>query len=313
PQLPLFLGTIKSGFDLATRHWWLGILPFMIDMLLWLGPRLNYQKLGRAYIDFWLSQMDSAEFSQPIPLEQFYSILEQSNLFSALSAPFFGVPTLLSGIAQTDTPIATGMILLDSWRSFGVNWLLIGMTSMLLSTIYFSLIAQVVQKEQVDWAYFGRNLLPNTVRLTVLTIIVFIALIALLFLLTLVATIAGLLNQILTFVVLIGGAVVVMWGIIRFSFSSQALFLQNLSPLRAVGASMQIVKHQFIQVFPLLFFVVLIRNVTDSLWLLAYDGSWLVLVSLAGHAFIATALVAAMFIIFHKLTMMQDRKPVLAK
>lgn len=301
-KLPAYLEALKSGFDLTARHWWLGILPFMVDMLLWLGPRLNYQVLGTQYLDFWMAQLDSAELNQPIPIDQFYTLLERSNLLSALSAPFFGLPILLGGLAQTETPLPTQTIYLTHWDEFGMNWMVLAFASMLLSAAYFSLIAQSVRDGALDLVDFGRNLLSNTFRLITLTIIAIIALFIILIPLTFVAGIAGLVNQSLTFVVLIGGSIVIMWGVILFSFTSQALFLQRVSPFRAVRTSFQVIRRHLNAVLPLLLAVVLITSVVDNLWLLVYDGSWLVLVSLAGHAFIATSLVTATFIFFQKLT-----------
>ena len=304
-QLPTFVGSLKSGFDLTTRHWWLGILPFLVDLLLWLGPRLNYQILGERYLDFVVTQAEAPELSgrfPAVPVEEFSSLLERTNLLSSLSAPFFGVPILLNGLAQTETPIATQTIFLDSWQALGNNWLIIGLISMVLSATYLSLIASVVRDGYVDGADFGRNLLPNIFRLITVTIIAIILLIVIIFPMAFVGGIVGLLNQGLIFAVAIGGAIVLMWGIILLSFTAQALFLNRLSPLHAMLTSIRFIRHHLHKALPLLLSVVLIGSVTDSLWLIAYDGSWLVLVSLAGHAFIATALVVATFVFFQELT-----------
>lgn len=310
PTLPAYLGTLKSGFELTTRHWWLIIIPFVLDVFLWLGPRLNYGQLGRDYLDFWLAQLDSAEVAAPVQIDTLYNLLEQSNLLSMLSAPLFGVPILLGGLAQTETPIATQTLYVNSWRQFSGNWLLFGLLSMLLSAAYYTLVAQAVRDERLNLAEFGRNLLPNTGKLIILTIICVIALLIIMLPLIFVAGIAGLVNQSLIFVVLIGGSIVIMWGVILLSFTPHVMFLNYTSPYRAIRGSFRVVQRHLNSILPLLIAVVLIGNVTDSLWLLAYDGSWLVLVSLAGHAFIATALLAATFIFYFDIS--KDPEPELA-
>jgi hypothetical protein len=48
----------------------------------------------------------------------------------------------------------------------------------------------------------------------------------------------------------------------------------------------------------LLITVLIINSGMNFLWHLADDGSWLTLVSIAGHAFITTALAVAIFVFY---------------
>jgi hypothetical protein len=44
--------SLASGFDLVTRYPVLMLLPVLLDIFLWLGPRLSAYPLFRAYLDF---------------------------------------------------------------------------------------------------------------------------------------------------------------------------------------------------------------------------------------------------------------------
>ena len=43
--LPGIFATISAGFDLTARHLWLLLLPVILDIFYWLGPRLRFQNL----------------------------------------------------------------------------------------------------------------------------------------------------------------------------------------------------------------------------------------------------------------------------
>ena len=41
PPLPGIIATLTTGFEFTTRHVWLIIIPIVLDIFYWLGPRLN--------------------------------------------------------------------------------------------------------------------------------------------------------------------------------------------------------------------------------------------------------------------------------
>src|SRR5512138_1541682 len=45
PPPPGVMGSLRAGFDVVSRHVALILLPAVLDILLWLGPRLSIGKL----------------------------------------------------------------------------------------------------------------------------------------------------------------------------------------------------------------------------------------------------------------------------
>ena len=43
--LPGVFATVSAGFELTTRYLWLMLIPALLDLFLWLGPRLSFRAL----------------------------------------------------------------------------------------------------------------------------------------------------------------------------------------------------------------------------------------------------------------------------
>jgi hypothetical protein len=77
-----------------------------------------------------------------------------------------------------------------------------------------------------------------------------------------------------------------------------AIVFRGRPVLSAVKDSIQLVYNNMMPTLNMFLLVILISTGTNLLWRLADDGSWLTLVSIAGHAFVNTALVTAIFIYY---------------
>ena len=104
------IGSLTAGFEMVGRHLWLISLPVLLDLFLWLGPRLSLVSL--------LQRSAAILRTQPMPdsttarqFEQAMQLLMQFggqfNLLSLLSAlPLLNVPSLLARHApETVSPL----------------------------------------------------------------------------------------------------------------------------------------------------------------------------------------------------------------
>jgi uncharacterized membrane protein len=86
--------------------------------------------------------------------------------------------------------------------------------------------------------------------------------------------------------------------VIYLSQSIPAIVFANRPVIKAMRESISLVHNNLSSIIGLLLTVVLIGTVTNLLWHLADNGTWITLVSLAGNAFISTALVMAIFVYY---------------
>ena len=288
---------IREGFELTTRNWWILVLPVLFDCFLWLGPRLRIAQPIRALYDQLLTQVPAEQAGlEPEAISLFYELLERANLFVTLSVPVFGVPALMNGAAIDQTPVVVrdvAMTSLGTIFQYSLGMLVVGL---LMSGLYYAMAAAVVNQER--GVSIVRGLPEQIIRMPLLGLTVYLILICVMVPLIFVSTIAALFSIALAYIVLIGGSVFVMWAVIFASFSAQAMYLDGKSPLRAVRQSMRFIRRNLGRALPLLLIIVVANSTLDSLWLAADNGTWFTLVSIAGHAFVATSLVLATFIFY---------------
>jgi len=109
------IACLAAGFEVLGRHLWLIALPVLLDLFLWMGPRLSVAPLIQGFLAILRSQPAyNLEMAQQVVegtrlLEEF---AEQFNLFSLLSAvPLFDLPSLLAHGAATASPLGEPFVL----------------------------------------------------------------------------------------------------------------------------------------------------------------------------------------------------------
>jgi hypothetical protein len=94
------IGSLAAGFEMLGQRLWLIGLPVLLDLLLWLGPRLSIAPLLKQFVALLLAQ-PTADPTMAPQVAQATQMLEQFgdqfNLFSLLAAlPLLNVPSLLA-------------------------------------------------------------------------------------------------------------------------------------------------------------------------------------------------------------------------
>src|SRR5690606_37075628 len=88
---PGILPTLAAGFDLVTAHLWLVVIPILLDIFYWIGPRLGSRSLILEMVQFFQDAGELSEISR-----QLAEVAGQTNLFTMLSVPYLGVPGLMA-------------------------------------------------------------------------------------------------------------------------------------------------------------------------------------------------------------------------
>jgi hypothetical protein len=94
------IGSLAAGFEMIGQHLSLIALPVLLDLLLWLGPRVSIASLVKQFAAFMLSRPapDPTTIRQVAQMAQLMEQFgERSNLLALLSAlPLLTVPSLLA-------------------------------------------------------------------------------------------------------------------------------------------------------------------------------------------------------------------------
>jgi hypothetical protein len=291
------IATLSTGFDLTTHHIWIVLLPLVLDVFYWIGPRLSIEILIEESAVVLKEQPAFVDLA-----DQMLQISSQFNLFTSLSLPIIGIPALMGGTVPEQTPLEPVIVQIDDSFSWLILFLGLNLIGLVLTTVYFILISYVLQEQKFDapsnLAVYSKRFVVSYIRLIGLGIVLLICLLVVWIPLISVAFLAGLISNILFSLILMLGLVFSLLIIAYLSLSIPAIVFANRTVIKAIRESISLVHNNLSSIVGLLLTVVLIGTVTNLLWHLADNGSWITLISLAGNAFISTALVMAIFVYY---------------
>ena len=290
---PGVIATLTAGFELTTAHLWLILLPALLDFVYWLGPRLGIAQLS----DRLLSPL----LEDPAVQEAATQIIEMAagvNVLTSLSVPLIGIPALMGGVIPEQTPLPAQVYELESMLSLLALQVGLFLLGLFMASVYLSLISLALQEDgerPSGPAMFVLAALKSTARLFGLGLIFLVVLLMVWLPLIPIAFLVGLVAGGLALYIMLAGFVLV---VTYLSMSVPGIVLQHQPVLRSVLESVRLVHGNAMQTVALLLVVALVSGGTNRLWHLADDGSWLTVVSIVGHAFVSTALAAAIFVYY---------------
>lgn len=300
--LPGVFSTLSAGFELTTRYLWLMLIPAILDFFLWLGPRLSFQPL----IESIATQMPVETMPiDPAPLLEIAAA--RLNHFTYLSVTGMGVPALMTGLIPDKTPIQPLTIMRDGFGAWLGYLVLFTLGGLLLTAVYYGLIAYALRRMGASVAGTSAPFTPHRfIQRTVRTWLRLVALAALFLALVLViifpvAILAGflsLINQAIGTLFLMGGLMLIIWLAMFLSYAPQGMTLNPRSLPHALVESVRLFRANLPTSLGLLFIVVLVRRLLETLLLSADSGTWVTSINLLAHAYISTALIVAMFIFY---------------
>jgi len=94
------------------------------------------------------------------------------------------------------------------------------------------------------------------------------------------------------------GALLLVWLIMPVFFSVHGIFTLQLDAFRSILGGLRMVRFTLPNTGLFLLVFVIINTGMNFLWNTPSENSWWLLVGIAGHAFVSTALLAASFIYY---------------
>jgi hypothetical protein len=306
PPPPGVIGSLKAGFDAVSNHIGLILLPVALDIFLWLGPRLS---VGGLINPFFKLVFDEARrtLTSSTDLQRltdfqagFGEVIERFNLLSLLSRlqtfPI-GISSLLAQTMPVKTPLGSQDVVQVSSipGMIGLMFLLV-LFGWIVGGLYFRWVSGTAlggSKPEVSisftWAIF---------QTVILSVLWFIGLIMLLIPVMLVLTLLTFLSPALAsgafFVLLI----LSFWLIVPLFFTPHGIFVRKQNAFYSIFTSLRMARFTLPTSGLFVLSVILLTTGLNYLWSVPPDDSWMLLVGIAGHAFITTALLAASFVYY---------------
>lgn len=300
PPPPGMIASLVRGFDSVTTHLAVMLPPVALDLFLWLGPHLRVQKFMQPIINL-IPKLPFTTAPAPSDIEALQQNLtdfaSRFNLFSFLRTFPVGITSLLgwSTSDNTSTPLHQAQSL-DAGSLLGVTgWiLLLVLLGLFLGGYYFFWVSGAAIKREKD-IQAGKAILQTfLIFLMWSMILLFLGLPILTAISVLIQIIPAFFVQVLAIVVV----TMLAWLTLPFFFSAHGIYTYKMNALNAFVSSLQMVRYTLPNTGLFLLTVLIINAGLNFLWNTPSQGSWWMLVGIAGHAFISTALLAASFIYY---------------
>jgi hypothetical protein len=306
PDSPSVLKAVREGFDAVTNHLTLLLFPVGLDLLLWFGPHVRVKRQIEALIREMnnFSAANSPEMADMIAAgkEIWLTAAERINLVAALRSYPIGVFSLLSSMFPVRHPLGRPSFVEISGPGEILGLLILfSLGGLVLGTLYFSAVKSAALEDRVRWISLFQKWPRQGAQAFVLGLICLAVFLAVLVFGTCLVTGLALIDPAFARIGLLGMGILFTWLFFPLFFSPHGIFTRRLNAWQSVVESMKLANLTFIKTGFFILLVVLITQGLDVLWQTPPEDSWLMLVSILGHSFITTGVLAASFVYYQKM------------
>jgi len=298
PTPPGIINSIKAGFDMIASHITAILLPLMLNLFLWLGPRLRmnalFDSIKSEVIAIWKAGGVPAEDIQRI-LSWYETTIPSINLFWLLRTLPIGISSLLFPQQAASTPLGSPLILQVSAVSL-VGWIFIlNLLGWIGGGLYFRSVAWLAIQDKNNPPIRISRVIVQTVLTSIFWSILSVMILVPVFLVLAVVLqfspfIANLLVLFLS--------LVSMWVVVPLFFWPHGIFLRRQNFATAIFSSVQMTRFTLPTSSMFVLTIFLLSVGLNFLWSIPPQDSWMTLVGIFGHSFVTTALLAASFVYY---------------
>jgi hypothetical protein len=302
PPPPGIVNSIKTGFDLVANNLGVVLPPLLFNLFLWLGPRLrmdalfNAVKLDMAAV--WQEGgVPAAEIERALNLYE--TTLPRLNLFWLFRTFPIGISSLFLPHETSGTPLGQPIV----WQAGALDlplWIfLLTLLGWVGGALYFRDVARLAQTERDALSFGALRAVLQTIFLSISWgfLSIFIGLPSFMLMAVLLQFNALAANLLTAFFVLI-----MMWAIVPLFFCPHGIFLKRQNMFASIWGSLQLSRFAFPTSSLFVLTVFLLSFGLNFLWTIPPEDSWMTLVGILGHSFVATALLASSFVYYRDMT-----------
>jgi hypothetical protein len=299
PPPPGLLASLMAGFDSVANHIAVILPPVLLDLFLWLGPHLRLKEFLQPVIDGLpaLAKAFPSSFTDLASVQTvqtaWTAIADKFNLYTILRTYPVGITSLLSFEMAAQNPF--GAPLDQDAGSIGgiLGWvLLLVFLGWIVGALYYYWVSRVALKPE---AHSVSRSLTQVVILSLIWIGLLLVIgLPVMLVLSILTAISPVLGQVVLFVC----AIILIWMVMPVFFSAHGIFTYQQDAIRAILGSLRMVRFTLPNTGLFLLAFVILNQGLNFLWNTPPLNSWWMLVGIAGHAFVSTALLAASFVYY---------------
>ena len=294
---PKIFAAFRAGYETVSKHLYLVLFPIVLDLFLLFGVRITIVDLMRIVIQrFTLPPSATPDLlanwetlkTQSVEFFRFFSLTSFLRSFPV------GVPSLFSVGAFERNPIGDFQ-LIQLQQPGAIIGVIIGMTFIGLIFAYFlyrfTARATSAQAFAVDSFLEPRTLISwlliPMVSLAFIAVVIFPAMLLI-----------ALIGAVLPFITSIGYfflTVALITLILPVVFTPHLIILEKMTFPQALLNSFRTIRLTNAKSTTFLFLAILASYLTNMLWRIPSDDSWMLIVSVFGHGLISTIVLAASF------------------
>ena len=300
--LPGIIRILGEGCNLAANKVYLLVFPALLDLFLLLGPKLRINEYLQPYFESTFRQMlSNVGNTGARQLETALAVLSDAlasvNLFGFLQTYPIGIGVMM-GSAAAATPFGTSAeIQITSAFRIIVIIILCILFGVMLGTVYYAAAARAVVKKGFDLNTFLKQVLNVVLLYIALVIVLALFSVPYICLTTFAFMTSPLIYQILMLILIVFAC----WILIPLFYIPHGIFVGELDFPHAVKESFQLASWSGTLTIRFILLSLVLSLGLDMIWTIPNQSSWLILVSIFGHAFVSTALLASSFILYREL------------
>jgi len=294
---------MTTGFEIVARRPMLIVIPLLLDLFLWLGPRLSLAPIFQEYNQM-VAQVPDLELMEAYALFQSIAaeVSARFNLFAALiPGPFLGLPSLMAGQMTLERPFGIRPEMLVGSSGLALFYAaLLSVIGMGINAVYLRLVGNsIIDETEIPLpgpgnpAHIWGNLIQFALILMGLLFVAGLPLLCLVGVLSMIAP------SIAMFVMMMLSSLILFVGFHLLFVIPGIVQLRRL-PLHAIRDSILITRTDFMGSVGLLITIAVVSQGLSFVWTLPEPTSWATVIGLGGHAFIGSALTAALFVFYQE-------------
>lgn len=310
------IDSLSAGYRFLGRRVELLLIPILLDLLFWLGPRLSVAPLFQQLADFYTQAAtmegmpeEMVQISKQMALALAQSG-EQSNLFGALAnSSLLHVPTLLAGSMPLSNQVIEVQSPLSALLLFG-GFSLLGV---LIGVVYMNMLARTLPLGDAPKPTTFGAFLTAVLRHSLMVLLYVILLVGALLIgsipVALAVTLFSLISPLIgsMILMLLSGTVLILFFYLYFV--TAAVVMDNLPIHRAIAQSFVVVRNNFWATlgFVLLYNVIALgfAFIMNSL---AEMAPWGTVAAVLLYAYIGSGLAMALLVFYRTRILKQEER-----